>query len=326
MSRATFAEIAAALNGAGEILVASHLRPDGDALGSTLAFTLWLRSLGKNVTAWNADGVTQKFHYLPGHELVATPDPIPRAFDVVVALDTSVKNRLGTVLDAVSSTRLLINIDHHVSNQGYGDLNYIDPTAPATGQILCEFFKDRDAAITADMAANLYAAISTDTGSFQYEGTDKRTFAAASVLVAAGVDVPGLSRAMYESQPRRRLDLLRHALNAAKFSCDGHLASFSLSLAKVDELGVRPEDNEGILDNLRSVEGVVAAVFFEELPEGNVRVSARSKDLRVDVCAICGQFGGGGHPQAAGARIKGSPAEVEEIFLEAVCHEIRNRN
>ncbi len=323
---ASFSEIAAALAGADDILVASHVRPDGDALGSTIAFALWLQSLGKRVTAWNEEGVTRKFRYLPGHEIVSEPAAGRRDFGAVVALDTSVKNRLGTVLESVGSTPLFVNMDHHVSNEGYGTVNYIDPSAPATGQILFEFFSDRGIPLTPEMAGNLYAAISTDTGSFQYQGTDARTFRAASGLVAAGVDVATLSRQMYENQPRRRLELLRYALNEAKFSCDGHLASFSLPLAAVEEMGVLPEDNEGIIDHLRSVEGVVAAVFFEELPGGMVRVSSRSKDERVDVCRICRLFGGGGHPLAAGARFEGTLADAEEKFLEAVCHEIRNRN
>jgi phosphoesterase RecJ-like protein len=323
---ASFSNIAASIESAENVLVASHVRPDGDALGSTLAFALWLRGLHKTVTAWNEDGVTQKYRYLPCHELIVAPDTAPRAFDVVVALDNSVKSRLGTVLDGVSSVGTLINIDHHVSNECYGDLNYVDPSAPATGQIIYEFFKEREVALSPEIAANLFAAISTDTGSFQYAGTDSRTFDAASGLVAAGVDVAALSQKMYDSQPRRRLDLLRHALNEARFSCDGHLASFSLSRAAVDQLAVLPEDNEGVIDHLRSVEGVVAAVFFEELPEGRIRISARSKDLRVDVCEICKLFGGGGHPLAAGARVRGKLAEVEARFLEAVCHEIRNRN
>lgn len=322
----TFAEIAEALEGAHEILVASHIRPDGDALGSSLAIALWLRSQGKSVTAWNEDGVIAKYRYLPRHELVSVPPGSPRAFDALVAVDNSVRNRLGSVLEAVSSTKTLINIDHHVSNEHYGDLNYVDPSSPATGQILFEFFKHRRIPLTPEMAANLFAAISTDTGSFQYAGTDSRTFEAASALVAAGVDVAGLSRQMYETQPRRRLDLLRYALNEARFSCNGHVASFTLSLGAVSELGVLPEDNEGIIDHLRSVEGVVAAVFFEELPDAKVRVSARSKDPRVDVCEICKLFGGGGHPLAAGARVVGSIAEVEAKFLEAVCHEIHNRS
>jgi bifunctional oligoribonuclease and PAP phosphatase NrnA len=323
---ASFSQIAVAVESAESILVASHIRPDGDALGSTIAFSLWLMSLGKTVTAWNEHGVAHKFRYLPRHELIRLPDPHPRQFDVVVALDNSVRNRLGTVLDSVAFSQALINIDHHVSNERYGDLNYIDPSAPATGQIVYEFFRERNAPLSRDIATNLFAAISTDTGSFQYAGTDSRTFDAASALVAAGVDVAALSQEMYDTQPRRRLELLRHALNHARFSCDGHLASFSLSLAAVDQLGLLPEDNEGVIDHLRSVEGVVAAVFFEELPEGRVRVSARSKDLRVNVCEICKLFGGGGHPLAAGARVRGTIAEVEEKFLQAVCHEIHNRN
>jgi bifunctional oligoribonuclease and PAP phosphatase NrnA len=323
---ASFSEIAEAVTRAEKILVASHIRPDGDALGSTIAFALWLKSLGKTVLAWNEHGVTQRYRYLPRYDVISEPDTEPQAFDLMVALDNSVRDRLGTVLDGVSSVRTLVNIDHHVSNECYGDLNYVDPTSPATGQILYEFFKAIEAPLSSDIAANLFAAISTDTGSFQYPGTDVRTFEAAAALVAAGVDVGSLSRKMYDSQPRRRLDLLRHALNEARFSCDGHLASYSLSLAAVDQLGVLPEDNEGIIDHLRSVEGVVAAVFFEELPEGTVRISARSKDPRVDVCEICKLFGGGGHPLAAGARVRGTITQVEEKFLEAVCHEIRNRN
>lgn len=322
----TFSEIAEALVEPQNILVASHVRPDGDALGSTIAVALWLKSLGKTVTAWNEDGMPEKFRYLPCSEIVTAPDTVKRPFDAVVVVDNSVKKRLGKVQDGIASSRIWINVDHHVSNEGYGDINYIDPTAPATGQIIYEWFQDRKIAITPEIAANLYAAISTDTGSFQYAGTDERTFHAVAALVGAGVNVAELSRAMYESQPRRRLELLRYALNNARFTCDGHLASFSLTLRAVEELGVLPEDNEGIIDHLRSVEGVVAAVFFEELPEGKVRVSSRSKDPRVNVCEICQRFGGGGHPLAAGARMKGALSVVEETFLEAVSHEIRNRH
>ena len=194
---ASFSEIAASIENAENILVASHIRPDGDALGSTIAFALWLRSLRKTVTAWNEHGVTQKYRYLPCHDLIAAPDSVPRAFDMIVALDNSVKSRLGTVLNGVASVRTVINIDHHVSNELYGDLNYVDPSAPATGQIIYEFFKEREVTLSREMAMNLFAAISTDTGSFQYAGTDSRTFEAASALVGAGVDVATLSRKMY---------------------------------------------------------------------------------------------------------------------------------
>jgi phosphoesterase RecJ-like protein len=255
---------------------------------------------------------------------VSQPPAKPQKFDVFVALDTSVKNRLGTVNKAIARGTTILNIDHHISNENYGNVNFIDPSAPATGQILLEFFQHVGARVSPDMATNLFAAISTDTGSFQYAGTNERTFAAASYLIGCGVDVPGLSRAMYDSQPRRRFELLRHALNAAEFHCDDRIATFSLPMNLVERLNVLPEDNEGIIDHLRSIEGVEAAVFFEELPEGKVRVSARSKFPRIDVCKVCKQFEGGGHPMAAGARVDGTLAQVKNDFLKALSDEIRN--
>jgi phosphoesterase RecJ-like protein len=324
MKKMNFDIISNALRDARTVGVASHIRPDADALGSTIAFALWLRDCGKEVTAYNEEGSTAKFHYLPCHEIVSLPPATPQKFDVFVALDTSVKNRLGTVNKAIAPGTTILNIDHHISNENYGDVNFIDASAPATGQILLEFFQHVGARVSAEMATNLFAAISTDTGSFQYAGTNERTFAAASHLISCGVDVPGLSRAMYDSQPRRRFELLRHALNTAEFHCDDRIATFSLPMDLVERLKVLPEDNEGIIDHLRSIDGVEAAVFFEELPEGKVRVSARSKFPRIDVCKVCKQFEGGGHAMAAGARVDGTLAQVKNDFLKALSDEIRN--
>ena len=324
MTKMNFEIISNALRDARTVGVASHIRPDADALGSTIAFALWLRDCGKEVTAYNEEGSTSKFHYLPCHEIVSLPPATPQKFDVFVALDTSVKNRLGTVNKAIAPGTTILNIDHHISNENYGDVNFIDASAPATGQILLEFFQHVGARVSAEMATNLFAAISTDTGSFQYAGTNERTFAAASHLIGCGVDVPGLSRAMYDSQPRRRFELLRHALNTAEFHCDDRIATFSLPMDLVERLKVLPEDNEGIIDHLRSIDGVEAAVFFEELPEGKVRVSARSKFPRIDVCKVCKQFEGGGHAMAAGARVDGTLDQVKNDFLKALSDEIRN--
>ncbi len=321
-----FQTIDAALQEAGTILVVSHMRPDADALGSTLAFAIYLQSLGKKVTAWNEDGVPEKFQYLPKHQLLTKPPATPESFDVVLVIDNSNKKRIGTPLAAISHAGVWINIDHHVSNDQFADLNYVDPTAPATGQIIFEYFEALKIPITPDIAGNLFAAISTDTGSFQYRGTDRRTFHAAARLVESGVKVADLSLAMYDSQPRRRLNLLKHALNTARFLCDDRIVTFSLSLGDVAALGVLPEDNEGIIDHLRSVDSVVAAVFYEELNDGLVRVSARSKDPQVNVSTICTQFGGGGHPLAAGTRIRGSLAEISEKFNSALCEAISHGN
>jgi len=324
MKHVAFPEIREALRNRRRILIASHLRPDADAYGSTIAAFLWLRSEGHEVTAWNMDGMLDKFSFLPSSEIVTAPSASPVAFDAVLALDTSVKNRLGSVIDAISGDPLWVCIDHHKSNEGYADLNLIDPSKPATGEILSEAFLAEGITITPEMAVNLFAAISTDTGSFQYEGTSARTYEIAAELIRRGVNVAALSQSLYENQPKRRLNLLRHALVNARFSCGDRVASFALSLADVDHLGVIPEDSEGIIDNLRSVKGVKAAAFFEELPEERVRLSLRSKDASFDACSLCAQFGGGGHPMASGARIKGSLKDVEERVLSAICSAIEN--
>ena len=317
---AKFAEIGRALREHSKFAVLSHVRPDGDALGSTLALALSLKELGKEVRAWNEEGMLEKYSFLARAELLTQPPSTPEDFDVAIALDTAVQNRLGTTATAaVGSAKLWINIDHHPSNPRYGDLVYIDPTAPATGQILFEFLTNQRFPVTPAIAENLYAAISTDTGSFQYPNTTVRTFEIAGQLVRCGVDVGRISQLLYENFPRRRIELLRELLGTMRFACDGKLAWFSLSQAAAFALGVLPEDNEGLIDHLRATRGVIVAIFFEELPDGKVRVSMRSKNEAVDVCAICTQFGGGGHVLAAGARLRGTLPDVEKRIVEQAC-------
>jgi len=205
-----------------------------------------------------------------------------------------------------------------VSNPRFGDLNYIDTTAPASGQILFELFQQCDLPITYEMADNLYVAISTDTGSFQYPQTTARTYEIGAELIRKGVNVGDLSQRLYESYPRRRIELLKALLNALQFSGGDRVASFALPLATASALGVKPEDNEGLIDHIRAVEGVVVAAFFEELEGGLVRGSLRSKDPKADVCKVAVQFGGGGHTLAAGLRTRGTLAEVQEKILKAI--------
>ena len=323
MSAAKFEQIGQALREGGRFAVLSHVRPDGDALGSQLALGLSLKRLGKDVRIWNEEGMLEKYSFLPSANLLTKPPADPEDVDVAIALDTAIQNRLGTALPAVRSAKVWINIDHHPSNPGYGDLVYINPKAPATGQILFELIRSEKLPIDAAIAENLYVAISTDTGSFQYPNTTARTFEMAAELVRAGVDVGRVSQLTYENYPRRRAELLRDLLGTMRFEANDRVASFSLSLATAKKLGVLPEDNEGLIDHLRAIHGVIVAVFFEELADGKVRVSMRSKSEKVNVCAICEKFGGGGHVLAAGARLPGTLAEVEKKILEEVRDVVR---
>jgi len=319
-ARSTFEEIGRAFREHQGFAILSHVRPDGDALGSQLALALSLKQLGKDVRVWNEDGMLEKYSFLARAQLLTKPPSGPEDVDVAIALDTAIQNRLGTAFQAIRTAKIWINIDHHPSNPGYGDLVYVDPAAPATGQILFELIKSERLPFDRAIAENLYVAISTDTGSFQYPNTTARTFEIAAELVRAGVDVGRINQQVYENYPRRRVELLRELLRTMRFEGGGRVASFSLSLKTAAELGVLPEDNEGLIDHLRAIHGVIVAVFFEELTDGKVRVSMRSKSEKTDVCAICQKFGGGGHTLAAGARVRGSLAEVEQRILEAICN------
>jgi bifunctional oligoribonuclease and PAP phosphatase NrnA len=314
----TLAEVADILRTHQRFVVMSHVRPDGDALGCTLAMGLCLRQMGKDVQMWNDEGCLEKFGFLPQSALVGTPPAEPAEFEVAIVLDTAVKNRAGRCIDAVKRAGLWMNIDHHVSNPRYGDVNHIDSTAPATGQILFELFRQGGLPLTYEMADNLYVAISTDTGSFQYPQTNARTYEIGAELLRMGVNVGALSQRLYESYPRRRIELLKAMLNVLQFSSGDRVASFSLPLATARSLGVKPEDNEGLIDYIRAVEGVVVAAFFEELEDGMVRGSLRSKDPRTDVCKVAAEFGGGGHTLAAGLRARGTLAEVEKKVLKSI--------
>src|SRR5213595_560279 len=252
MTRFNFEEIGQILRDHQRFAVLGHVRPDGDALGSQLALALSLQQLGKEVRVWNEDGMLEKYSFLPRAELLTKPPSSPENVDVAIALDTAIQNRLGTALAAIRSSKIWINIDHHMSNPGYGDVVCVDSSAPATAEIIFHLIKSEGLPFNRDIAENLYAAISTDTGSFQYPKTSARTFEIAAELVRSGsLDVGKISQQLYENYPRRRLELLRELLRTTRFTAGDRVASFSLSLKTAAELGVLPEDNEGLIDHLR---------------------------------------------------------------------------
>src|SRR6266699_969722 len=161
MTNSKFEEIGRILREHQRFAILGHVRPDGDALGSQLALALSLQQLGKEVRIWNEDGMLEKYSFLPRAELLTKPPSAPEDFDVAIALDTAIQNRLGTALPAVRSAKIWINIDHHLSNPGYGDVVYVDPDSPATGQILFELIKSEKLPVDFAIAENLYVAIST---------------------------------------------------------------------------------------------------------------------------------------------------------------------
>ncbi len=302
-------------------VILSHVRPDGDAIGSQLALGLALEAAGKKIRLINEDGLPDNLVFLPESQRIELPPAEPLDVEVAIALDTATKPRLGdNALHAASKAKLWLNIDHHKSNPGYGDVNHIDSTSPATGQILYKLITALDLPMPDASRDAIYVAVSTDTGSFQYPSTTEETYLMAADLIRRGLDVGRINSLTYDHSPYRRVELMRALLNTLELTGEGRVAHWDLTMETREKLGLKPEDSEGLIDIIRGIDGVIVAIFFEELPDGKVRISMRSKDARVDACHICMEFGGGGHALAAGIRMAGPLSEAKERVLEAVKH------
>lgn len=322
MSNSTFSEIAQALREHQSFIIMSHVRPDGDAIGSQLALGHALEEMGKTVYYVNEDGLPDNLAFLPHSENLIQPKGEVLDVEVAIAVDCATKPRLGdNALKAASKAKLWINIDHHISNPSYGDLNYIDGESPAAGKIIYDLIKSEGLPLSDVTRDAIYVAVSTDTGSFQYGSTTAGTYEMAADLVRRGLKVGQINAKTYDSHPYRRVELLRRLLNTLQLSEDGRLADWQLVYSTQEELGLKPEDSEGLIDMIRAVNGVDVAVFFEELKDGMIRVSMRSKNKAINVCDVAKVFGGGGHAMAAGIRTEGTIESVRD----AVIAELRDR-
>ena len=316
---ASFEQIGEVLRNHQSFVLLSHVRPDGDAIGSQLALGYALIAAGKSVRMINEDGLPENLAFMAGSEKIETPPAEPLDVEVAIALDTATKPRLGDgALNAASKAKIWLNIDHHVSNPKYGDLNLIDSTSPATGQILYQLIVALGLPMPAESRDAIYVAVSTDTGSFQYPSTTAITYDLAADLIRRGLDVGTINSQTYDNHPYRRVELMRALLNTLERSPDGLVANWEMLDQTRIDLALTPDDSEGLIDIIRAIRGVQVAVFFEELPDGKIRVSMRSKDRRYNVCEIAMEFGGGGHALAAGIRMKGPLEDAKKLVLAAI--------
>lgn len=310
-------KIIQALRDSKTICVVGHVRPDGDCVGSQLGLALALQNEGKEVTCWNENVLPAKLAFLDPKKMFELPRP-GRKFDCVIATDCASFERLGKVRDCVGARDVFINIDHHASNTRYADLNWVSSREPSTGELIYRLLKTANWPLNRQIADCLFTAVSTDTGSFQYPTTTPATFNVASHLVERGADLGRISQEVYESYPLARVQLLRHVYNRFHLTHDSRTAYFWLRKRDYTRTGAQPDDSEGLIDHIRAIQGVVVACLFEEMDPGLTRISLRSKSEDVNVNEIAGQFGGGGHSAAAGARIQGSPASIQRRVLSAV--------
>jgi bifunctional oligoribonuclease and PAP phosphatase NrnA len=304
-------------------LLLAHVYPDGDVLGSQLGLGLALRAVGRGTTFACHHAVPEAFHFLPGAREVQQWKEGRGDFDVVVTLDCPDPARVGGLLEGSrsASTRVL-NIDHHGDNRRYGDVNWIEPAAAATGELVYALAEAAALPVTDEVAINLYAAIVTDTGSFRYSGTSPETFRIAARLVEAGASPSDIAIQLYETRQLAGLHLLGRALQQVETNAAGSVAWLVLDRSQAD--APDPLEGEDVVTYPRSLRSARVAVLFRQLP-GEVKVSLRAKG-GVDVARVAARLGGGGHPNAAGVILKADLAEAKARVLAAIEEAIARAN
>jgi len=314
-------DIAAVLRQARRPVIAGHIMPDGDCIGSVLALGFILEALGQRPTLVSADPVPSSYRFLPGADRFHVGRVPDDEYDLFVMLDCSVPERLGDSVQELLTRPGLktVNIDHHISTKPFGDYNYIDAGAAAVGEIIYDLAVLIDVPLTFEIAVCLYTAILTDTGCFRYDNTTADTHRRVARLIECGLSPASVATAIYDEKPLSSLRLVAAALGTLQVSDarrPGRLAWMRLTRAMERDAGAREEDADGLINYARMIEGVEVALLFHEMPDGTVKVGFRSKHA-VDVSRLAGRFGGGGHPRAAGAVVSGSIDEVEPKVVAA---------
>ena len=292
-------------------VLTSHARPDGDAIGSALACCQVLRAMGKQADVVLHDAVPRIYRPLPFADQVVQANRLNGSYEAAIILecDSLLRTRLEGLED-----RFLINIDHHASGRPFADVNWIDPHAVATAEMVFRLGREAGVPLSPEIATCLYTALMTDTGSFMFQGTNEHTFALARELTLAGADPSHCARNIYFAHSGAKMRLLGEALR--NLNQEGHLAWIWVTQEQMERCGAKEEDCEGLVNYALSIADAEVAVFFRELPDGRFRVSLRSKG-KVNVAKLAERFGGGGHECASGCAVKGPlQAAVSEILSQ----------
>ena len=314
--------IADVLRGCRHALLLNHVSPDGDCLGSTLALAHALWKRGQVATVGSTDGVPGIYRFLPGSDRIRRELPEDTAYDVAVFMECSTPDRAGLLAARAAAVPLWVNIDHHVSNDGYGQLVYYDAAAAAVAELVHPVVRLLSPDPDLDTATCLLCALLTDTGSFRYAAVTERTLTIAAELVAQGASAADVYAQVYENRPVTTLRLLGLALSRLQVSQDGRVAWTAVTQAMLRESGAAMEESEGIVGALRELGGVDVAALFKEDTDG-IRVSLRARgEVRANVIAEA--FGGGGHAAAAGFTGKGSLDDVVAQTLQMVARELQS--
>ncbi len=300
-------------------LISCHINPDGDGIGSLLAFGTALTALGKDVKLVCTDGVPNVYGFLDGSAAITCNFDFSQRPEVLILVDCAEKERVALpsgIWDMAGF--LIVNIDHHVTNAGFGDLNIIDSNAAATGEIIFRILKELNLPFNQSIALALYTAIATDTGFFRFANTSGATLEACSYLINAfKIEPAKIAEQVHEQKSYNSIRLLGEVLSTIKITSDGKVAWAILDQQMLAKYQVEYEETENYVNYARSIEGVEIGILFKELKPNEIKLSWRSTSA-VDVSKLAAYFGGGGHARAAGCNITGSLHEVVDRVLRFV--------
>ena len=306
----TAAHVATEIRRRQRFVVASHARPDGDAIGSSLAMALALQRLGKQARVVSRDRVPPQMQVFPSVDSIEVTDHVDDPGDAVIVLECGDTQRTGIAgLDG----GYVINIDHHPGNTMFGAMNWLDLSAAACGEMVFELIGALGVSLTPEIATHVYIAILTDTGAFHYSNITPRTFDICRQCVEAGVNATAVARSIFDSNNLARLKLYGAVLHRMQLDPTGHIATVSVDQQLARECGGTYEDTEGLVNLPLTVKDIMAVAFFKENGPGDWRVSMRSKGA-INVNAIAREFGGGGHTNASGCSVRGDFADLKMLF------------
>lgn len=309
-------DVLAAVRDGNRFLITSHVNPDGDAIGSSLGLARLIRGLGKGALVWSRDPVPALYRPLPGSDRVHSgeepPAGFPERFDRAVVLECPSLERTG--LEARIGELSVINLDHHLGNQHYGEVNWVDPSAPAVGEMVHRLAGALKVDLDSETATVLYLTLVSDTGGFRFANTTAAAFEAAASLVRDGASPSQVAHWLYESQPEGMVRLLGELLATLERVAGGRVAVVELSPEMFERAGAADGDSEGLIDVPRSIAGVAAVALFRRRPDGSTKVSLRSRG-EIDVERVARRHGGGGHKNAAGCLLEDDPAAAREKVL-----------
>ncbi len=292
-------------------IISSHQRPDGDAVGSAMAAALALRGMGKHADVV-FDAVPPHFlRPFPGVDAIRIATQVAAAYDAALIMECSALDRTG--VGGLDRSPLL-NIDHHLGNTRYGAVNWVDESAASCTEMVCTLVESLGAPLTAEVATHIYLGLLTDTGSFHFSHLTPRSFEIAARCVAAGADPQWIARTHYDSSTLGRVRIFGAVLNGMQLDPSGRVALLTVTGEMLRSAGAGSDDLEGLINFPLTVKDIEAVAFFKEMADGSWRVSLRSKG-DVDVRAVAGRFGGGGHVNAAGCSAPGGLGEVRETFM-----------